>query len=90
MFEPNENLASLHSYCTRNENVDFRGLFLLGKENPKFMGVKLPDFVIFYFDLWLLQGAEVQEGPLPRRQFQRPWRRNKSLFLHRRCGHLSE
>ena len=34
MFEPNKNLASLHRYCTRNQNVDFRGPFLLGTENP--------------------------------------------------------
>ena len=34
MFELNKNLASLHSFCTRNQNVDFRGPFLLGTENP--------------------------------------------------------
>ena len=28
MFEPNTNLARLHRFCTRNENVDFGGLSL--------------------------------------------------------------
>ena len=68
MFEPNENLASLHSLCTRNENVG-RSLFVRHRKS-KFMGVKLPDFVICkrtiddYFDLWLLQGAA---GPTSRK-----------------------
>ena len=34
MFELNKSLASVHRFCTRNQNVDFRGPFLLGTENP--------------------------------------------------------
>ena len=86
MFEPNKSLASVHRFCTRNQNVDFRGPFFLGTENPSSWELSSQTSLFkrttdVYFDLWLLRG--VAEKRVQLRESADFWRPFDDVL---RCG----